>query len=279
VGRQLAARGLAFIALDRQQCDITDAACVAELFATHRPTLLINCAAHAKVDLCEQEPGKADAINGQAVRLLAEQSRLAGTKLVHYSTDFVFDGAATRPYRPEDPTNPLSAYGRSKLLGEQFLQGINPPGWIILRTAWLYGEDGACFPRTILAAARAGKPLKVVDDQIGSPTYAGDLAGATLDLIDRDASGLFHATNQGAASWYEFTRTILQEFNVAADLSPQSSADWKKTRPGAAHRPAYSVLDTFALESTLGRPMRQWQEALRDYRQAAEPAATSCLGS
>ncbi|MCC6423686.1 MAG: dTDP-4-dehydrorhamnose reductase [Phycisphaerales bacterium] len=268
IARQLSARGTSFVSLDRQQCDITNANAVADLFATHRPTLLINCAAHAKVDLCEQEPEKADAINGHAVGLLAQNAVQIGAKLVHFSTDFVFDGNGVLPYRPTDSTNPLSAYGRSKLLGEQQIQQINPSGWLILRTAWLYGEDGPCFPRTILAAAHAGKPLKVVNDQIGSPTYTADLAAATLELIDRQAAGLFHAVNQGTASWYEFTRAILDEFNLLADLTPQSSAEWKKTKPTAAHRPAYSVLDTSTLDSTLGHPMRPWRQALCDYHQA-----------
>lgn len=270
IARQLSARGIAYVALDRQQCDITDAKSVAGMFAAHRPTLMINCAAHAKVDLCEQEPDKADAVNGHAVKLLAGQARRTGTKLVHFSTDFVFDGTAAEPYRPAHPPNPLSAYGRSKLLGEQYLQEADPPRWLILRTAWLYGEDGPCFPRAILAAARAGKPLKVVDDQIGSPTYAGDLAWATLELIDREAHGHLHAVNRGQVSWYDFTRAILEEFNVQADLSPQSSADWKRTKPAAAHRPAYSVLDISTLEAIIGQPMRPWREALRDYRQAVQ---------
>ncbi|MCC7351792.1 MAG: dTDP-4-dehydrorhamnose reductase [Phycisphaerales bacterium] len=271
VARKLSARGIACTSLDRQQCDITDAAAVADLFAARRPTLLINCAAHAKVDLCEQEPEKADAINGHAVGSLAEHAARNGTKLVHFSTDFVFDGSAVQPYRPADPTHPLSAYGRSKLMGERLLQRANPAGWLILRTAWLYGEDGPCFPRTILAAARAGKPLKVVNDQIGSPTYAGDLAAATMELIDRNAGGLFHAVNQGAVSWFEFTRAILEEFHIPADLSPQSSAEWKKSKPAAAHRPAFSVLDSSDLEAAIGHPMRPWRDALHDYHHAIEP--------
>lgn len=277
VGRQLAARGVAFVALDRQECDITDDKAVEAMFDRHRPTLLINCAAHAKVDLCEQEPNQADAVNGHAVRVLAEHARRDRTKLVHFSTDFVFDGTSDRPCRPEDPTCPLSAYGRSKLLGENFLRQINPPGWVILRTAWLYGEDGPCFPRTILAAARAGKPLKVVDDQIGSPTYTGDLAGAMLDLIERNGMGLFHAVNRGSVSWFDFTRAILEEFGVKADLSRQSSAEWKQNKPDAAHRPAYSVLDASSLESVLGRPMRPWREALRDYRRAVESSGAPAV--
>src|SRR5204863_7341155 len=132
---------------------------------------------------------------------------------VHYSTDFVFDGAASRPYRPDDPTNPLSVYGRTKLSGERQLQDRLPRS-LMLRTAWLYGPGGPCFPQTMINLARQGKPLKVVDDQIGSPTFTHDLAEATLNLIDADARGIYHVVNSGQTSWFDFTAAILEEFNL-----------------------------------------------------------------
>ena len=187
---------------------------------------------------------------------------------MHYSTDFVFDGSGTRPYRTDDPVNPLSAYGRSKLLGEQAIQKINPPGWIIARTAWLYGPGGPCFPQTMINVAKAGKPLKVVADQIGSPTFTRDLAEATFELLDHNAGGLWHLTNSGSVSWHGFTAAILEEFGLKTDLSTTTSAEWKKLRPTSAHRPAYSVLDVEPFHQTVGRPMRPWREALVDYRQA-----------
>jgi dTDP-4-dehydrorhamnose reductase len=152
------------------------------------------------------------------------------------------------------------------------MAGSSTP-WLILRTAWLYGPGGPCFPQTMLNVARAGKPLKVVSDQIGSPTFTFDLADATLDLIDRDApSGVWHLINSGSVSWHGFAAAIFDEFGVAnADLSPITSADWKRTRPDSATRPAYSVLDTTPYERLTGRPMRPWREALRDYRRAVEP--------
>ena len=143
-------RGLRAVALDRSACDVTSDAIAAELFSRHHPTLLINCAAHTKVDLCEDEPAKADAINGHAVGRLASLAREHGTFLVHYGTDFVFDGRGARPYRADDPVNPLSAYGRSKLMGERLLQDHAPAQWLILRTSWLYGRGGPNFPRTIV---------------------------------------------------------------------------------------------------------------------------------
>jgi dTDP-4-dehydrorhamnose reductase len=185
--------------------------------------------------------------------------------LIHYSTDFVFDGSSTRPYRPEDQVKPLSAYGRSKLLGERAIQKINPPGWVIIRTAWLYGPGGPCFPQTMINAARAGKPLKVVDDQIGSPTFTHDLADATLDLLDRGAIGIWHVTNAGSVSWHGFTAAILDEFGLRTDLSKTTSAEWKKLRPNSAIRPAYSVLDVERFHQFVGRPMRDWRAALHAY--------------
>lgn len=274
----LAARKLSAVALDRTECDATHESDVRRLFSRHKPTLLINCAAHTKVDLCEDERDKADAINGHAVGTLAAVARDLGTYLVHYSTDFVFDGTSKRPYRTDDPVNPLSAYGRSKLLGERELQANAPPKWLILRTAWLYGRGGPNFPRTIVERARQtsassvepGQPLKVVNDQIGSPTYAPDLAAATFDLMDRGLTGLWHVTNAGQTSWYDFARAALEEFSVNVPITPVTTADWLKMRPKQATRPAYSVLDTEPLARAVGRPMRAWRDALHDFRLAVE---------
>ena len=268
-------RRLSHAAVDRAECDVTDEPAVRRLFAKHKPTLLLNCAAHAKVDLCEEQTQKADAINGHAAGTLAAMSREYGTCLVHYSTDFVFDGTKGRPYRPDDPVNPLSAYGRSKLLGEQKLREHAPAQWLILRTAWLYGRGGPSFPRTIVERARQGQPLKVVDDQVGSPTYTVDLAHATLELLDRQVTGIAHVTNAGSTSWFDFARAALEEFGVgttAASIAPISTADWIKLRPRQATRPAYSVLDTEAFTRATGHPMRPWREALRDFAAAVNRA-------
>jgi len=154
--RNLNARGMKAIALDRAACDLSRESDVKRAFDQYKPTLVFNCAAHTKVDLCEDEQEKANAINGHGVGYLAQAARRAGTFLVHYSTDFVFNGQGQRPYRTDDPTGPLSAYGRSKLLGEQKLQENAPDRWLICRTAWLYGRNGACFPRTMVERGRAG---------------------------------------------------------------------------------------------------------------------------
>jgi dTDP-4-dehydrorhamnose reductase len=266
----LAVRGREAVSLNRGELDVADHSALAKAFADYRPTLLLNCAAHTKVDLCEQESQKASAINGAAVGDMAALCRASGAALVHVSTDFVFDGSSRRPYLPRDPVNPLSAYGKSKLLGEQAIQENPPMRWLIVRTAWVYGRHGANFPRTMVQAARGGKPLTVVDDQIGSPTYTVDLAGAILDLLDSGASGLWHVTNSGQTNWYDFAKATLEEFGIRGEISPISSAEWAQKRPNSAIRPGYSVLDLSSLERQIGRPMRPWREGLADFRLAVE---------
>jgi dTDP-4-dehydrorhamnose reductase len=256
------------VALDRAHLDISDHSALEKAFDEHRPTLIFNCAAHTKVDQCEQEKEKADAINGSAVGDLAALCKKSGAALVHVSTDFVFDGTSRRPYLAGDGVNPLSAYGKSKLLGEQAIQDNPPSRWLIVRTAWVYGQHGANFPRTMVTAAQAGKPLTVVNDQLGSPTYTVDLAEAILDLLDSGAAGLWHATNSGQTHWFDFAKATLEEFNIRAKISPTTSADWATQRPTSARRPSYSVLDITELERQIRRRMRPWREALKDFRTA-----------
>jgi len=266
----LVLRGLKPISLDRAQLDIADHSALARAFAEHEPTLVLNCAAHTKVDLCEQETEKANAINGTAVGDIAALCRASGAVLVHVSTDFVFDGSSRRPYLPGDPVNPLSAYGRSKWLGEQAIQENSPSRWLIVRTAWVYGRHGANFPRTMVQAARAGKPLTVVSDQIGSPTHTPDLAAAILDLLDTGASGLWHVTNSGQTNWYDLAKATLAEFGVRAEISPISSSEWAQKRPTSAIRPGYSVLDLSALQRQIARPMPPWRQGLADFHEAVQ---------
>ena len=251
----------------RADCDVADAAQVDRLFARRRPTLVLNCAAYTKVDLAEKDEAQANRCNGHGPAVLAEACRRSGAALVHVSTDYVFDGRSTRPWRADDPVNPQGAYGRSKLLGERAIQSNPPPRWLILRTAWLYGPNGPNFVQTMLNAARAGKPLKVVNDQAGSPTYTFDLAEATLDLLDTGASGIYHVTNSGQTTWFDFARSIFQEWGLTPELAPITTADWQRMKPDSANRPAYSVLDLQPLERMLGRPMRPWRDALRAYRE------------
>jgi dTDP-4-dehydrorhamnose reductase len=267
--RGLQERGQSPFIAARADCDVSDRESVAATFERVRPTLLINCAAYTKVDLAEKETEAAHRANAVGPAVLAEACRRYGTALVHFSTDYVFDGTLRRPLRPKDPVGPQSAYGRSKLLGEQAIQACRPHRWYILRTAWLYGPNGPNFVETMLKVARAGKPLRVVNDQVGSPTYTFDLAAATLDLLDsldRGTSGIWHVANAGQTTWFDFARAIFEEWGLAPDLRPQSTDQWRATKPDGAVRPPYSVFDLSATERQLGRPMRPWREALRAYR-------------
>ena len=263
----LQSRGVRPTVVGRAECDIANPIDVALTVEQVRPTLIINCAAYTKVDLAEKEREQANRANGIGPSILAFQCRHHGIPLVHFSTDYVFDGRFSRPLRASDPCNPQSAYGKSKHLGEQNILKKEPPRWLIARTAWLYGPNGANFVQTMLNVARAGKPLRVVNDQVGCPTYTFDLAAATLDLLDRGANGIWHVSNAGQTTWFDFARAIFEEWGLAPDLQPTTSAEWKKTKPDSATRPAYSVFDLDPVEELLGRPMRPWREALRAYRE------------
>ena len=258
-------RGLRPVLLDRKACDLADAAAMLCVF-DHHPTLVLNCAAHTKVDLCEQEPDVANRVNGTAVGEIAAMCQQTGAALVHVSTDFVFNGQGTAPYRTDEPTAPLSAYGRSKLLGETELQAHAPARWLIVRTAWVFGRHGGNFPRTMVTVARAGKPLSVVSDQVGSPTYTVDLARGILALLDAGANGIYHFTNSGQTNWRDFAVAALAEFGVDHPVAGITSADWAKLKPNAAHRPMYSALDLSPFERATGTRPRGWQDALAAFR-------------
>jgi dTDP-4-dehydrorhamnose reductase len=266
----LKTRGVKASSLERSACDIANTGQVAAAFAQYKPTLVINCAAYTKVDLAEKERESADVCNGVAPGVVARECQKHDAPLVHFSTDYVFDGTLRRPLRPDDPVGPQSVYGRTKLAGEQNLQKHAPSRWIIARTAWLYGPNGANFVRTMVNAAKAGKPLSVINDQFGCPTYTFDLAEATLDLLDSGASGIWHVANAGETSWYDFARAIFEEWDLEPEIKPINSADWKAIKPDSATRPTYSVFDLAPLEQTLGRPIRGWRQALSAFKTAVD---------
>lgn len=269
--RQLNRRSISFSGVDRDSFDVTDQKQVGEIFEKLKPTLVFNCAAATNVDGCETDCMGAEKLNGQGVRYLADAAKQFGSRLVHYSTDFVFDGEKKTAYSEEDATNPLSAYGKTKLHGEENLRQINPPGYLLLRTAWLYGRPGNCFPRTMVQLATKGvDPLRVVCDQKGCPTLTDDLAEATLELIDKNAGGLFHATNSDSTNWCDFAKEIMREWGLANRVEALTSAQWQEMRPQSAHRPGNSVLDLGKIQKALGRRMRPWREALGDYHAQIE---------
>jgi dTDP-4-dehydrorhamnose reductase len=261
----LASRGVSPTVVGRQECDIVDRDNVASAMDRVRPTLVVNCAAYTKVDLAEKEQDQANACNGDGPGVVAAECQRRGVPLVHFSTDYVFDGSLRRPLRPNDPVGPQSAYGRSKLMGERAIAKVPGLEYLIVRTAWLYGPNGPNFVQTMVNVAKAGKPLRVVNDQAGSPTYTFDLAAATLDLLDRYARGIWHVSNAGETTWFDFAAAIFQEWGLTPDLKPTTSAAWKLSKPDSATRPAYSVFDLSAAEQRLGRPMRPWRDALADF--------------
>ena len=273
--QRFAQSGLNVTFADRATCDVCDEDSCTRAFRDLQPTLVLNCAAYTKVDLAEKEQAQADQCNGYGVGHLAGLCRDHDAMLVHFSTDYVFDGTVQTPLQPGDPLGPLGAYGKSKLLGERLLQQTPPARWLILRTAWLYGPGGPCFPATMVNAAKAGKPLKVIDDQHGTPTFTYDLVEATLNLVHLGATGVWHLTNGGDTTWYDFTAAILEEFGLQTPLARTTSADWKKLKPDSAHRPGYSVLDVTPYEAFTHLPMPGWRDALHRYRTALEDVAAA----
>jgi dTDP-4-dehydrorhamnose reductase len=271
--RALLQQGQQAYCLPRAALDIADPDSVAAAFDQYRPSLVLNCAAYTKVDMAEKESATADQINGHSVGRLARLCRDRGAALVHFSTDYVFDGSQNHPLKETDPVGPRSAYGRSKLLGEQLLEEQAPDHWMILRTAWLYGPGGPNFAATMINAATAGRPLSVVADQHGAPTFTEDLSAACVQLLQKDAAnGIYHVTNGGQTTWFDFTAAILERFHLSAPLSPTTTDEWRQKKPDSAPRPQFSVLDLSKTEKTLGRSMPDWRQGLERYHSAmSEP--------
>ena len=261
---ELAARAEPVIALNRADLDITDSRLVNEAVLEHAPDVILNCAAYTKVDLAETEEAAANAINGSAVELLAAAANEQHALLVQVSTDFVFDGAGrSEPYEVTDATGPLSAYGRSKLLGE--LAAAHAREHLIVRTSWLFGAQGPNFVEAIRNQIRKGtNPLRVVADQHGRPTYTPHLARAILRLVDASARGIVHYADTDACSWFDFAAAIAEGSGIT--VQPVTSAEF----PRPAKRPAYSVLSTSRYEQLTGAQPDSWRDGLREYL-AARP--------
>jgi len=248
-------------ACDIDEIDITDPQSIAQGFERFTAELLINCAAYTDVDGCETNRRQAFAVNGDGPGHLARACRAHHSKLIHISTDFVFNGRGDRPYQPEDPPDPISVYGQSKLAGERALQE-NIQDYIIVRTSWLFGKHGENFVSTICRLGQERPYLEVVDDQVGSPTYAVDLARALLHLAAAGARGIFHFSNEGHCTWYEFAGEIVRQFGLRTEIRPIRSE--KLDRP--ALRPSWSVMDITRYKEATGQSVRRWQDALADYQ-------------
>lgn len=237
--------------------DITNPMGVMNLVQDLRPQIIINCAAHTQVDLCETDQERAYAINALGPKHLAEAAQAVEAKLIHISTDYVFNGEKGEAYTEEDDTDPKSVYGATKLAGEEFVQTICENHQIV-RTAWLYGE-GKNFVRTMLRLHKEGKDIRVVSDQIGSPTSAVELARALVFLMDREERGIFHAVCEGITSWYEFACEIFRLRGEAVTVIPIKTEEFRT----AAKRPAYSVLGADRL-NRMGYHLKEWKDALKE---------------
>ena len=247
---------------DVAELDITDYTAIEKFIQVHEVDTIINCAAYTAVDRAEDEPGPAAEINTQAVANLAKAAQKEDCLLIHISTDYVFDGTATTPYTEKIKTCPVSVYGKTKLAGEE---AIIRSGcfYIIIRTAWLYSAFGHNFVKTILRLAEELPEINVVNDQIGTPTYAEDLAKAIVKIMANDDrvehEGIYHYSNAGVCSWYDFAVEIVRLSGLNCRVNPVTTAEY----PTKTHRPAYSVLDKTKIKHTFGVEVPEWQEALR----------------
>jgi dTDP-4-dehydrorhamnose reductase len=256
----LSERGHEVAAPPEDELDVTDIDRVTSAANSSKPDLIVNCAAYTNVDGAEAEEDEALRLNGYAVQNLCLVCRESGIPLVHFSTDYVFDGASDHPYRIDDSPNPTTAYGRTKLTGEQHvLQSMGE--FYLIRTAWLFGHHGKNFVETMLDLGRSRRQISVVNDQKGCPTWTRDLAAATAGLIESGRYGVYHVTNSEPTTWFGFATEIFRLSGMDVEVLPTTTEQF----PRPARRPANSVLDPFPLPQVLGREMPSWREALGEY--------------
>jgi dTDP-4-dehydrorhamnose reductase len=255
--------GYDFIFTDTENLDLTDGTTVSEFIGGTAPDWIINCAAYNFVDKAEAEPGTAMKVNGLAVKNLT--NAIAGTecRLIHVSTDYVYDGNASVPYDENAPVSPLTAYGVSKLAGEKY--ALLHPSTMVIRTSWLYSSYGTNFAKTILRAAREKGSLRVVFDQTGTPTYAADLARAIMHIISGTirnhfafTAGIYNYSDEGVCSWYDFATEIINEAGIECSITPVTSGEYRQ----AAQRPSYSVMNKAKIRETYGLTIPHWRTSL-----------------
>lgn len=253
-------------AMDHAALDVTDESAVARAFREFPPHAVLHCAAYTDVDGAEREPERALAVNRDGARRVAEAARQQNASVIYVSTDYVFDGTGTEPYREEAETRPLSAYGTSKLEGERAVANACPDGFVVVRSAWLYGA-GKGFVDWARARLEKGDTVPVIEDQRGSPTRADDLAAALVRLAEERARGIFHFVNRGEATWLDVGRVVAEELGHDVNrLTPIRAA----TLARPAVRPAYSVLSVERYQNVTGDEVRPWRDALKDYLRTAD---------
>lgn len=273
VVREARRRGWPVSGSGRTGFDVTDADAVRARVEAERPDVVVHCAAHASVDAAEGEPDLAFAVNRDGAAHVARASARVGARLVHVSTDYVFDGSKDSPYVPEDPTGPLSVYGRSKLAGERAVLQASDDA-LVVRTSWVYGTARPCFVTNMIAMAERGEAPAVVDDQWGGPTSAPSAASTLLDLALAGATGVWHAADRGACTPAELADEAIRLRGLDVRVARVSS----EGRAAAAPRPRWSALDVAATEALLGRAMPCWKDALAAFVAALPPAGASKAG-
>lgn len=249
-----------YVFTDVEELDITNAEKVTEFFDQYKPAICINAAAYTAVDKAETDKDLALKINAHAVGNLAENCRKINTRFIHISTDYVFDGTASSPYKENHPVNPVNFYGESKLKGEGIALA-SYPSTVIIRTSWVYSFYGNNFVKTMLRLMKEREKINVINDQFGSPTYAADLAEAIMHIATGTDSkgGIYHFSNEGVISWFDFAVAIKELAGLSCDIKPIDTAGY----PTPAKRPAYSVIDKEKIKSTFGIELKDWKESLQ----------------
>lgn len=248
------------VGVSSRDFDLTDEAAVIKYVEKLKPDAIIHCAAYTAVDKAEDNPERCIAVNVGGTRNLAHAATMVGAKLLYISSDYVFDGTLDRPYEIDDGTNPLNVYGKSKLLGENAVRELVRQHFIV-RTSWVFGANGGNFVKTMLRLVKEGRKLKVVSDQIGSPTYTCDLAQLLCEMIETEKYGVYHVTNSGFCSWYEFACEIFKQAGIDAEITPVDTAEF----PTRARRPQNSRLSQLSLDSAGFERMRDWKPALAHF--------------
>jgi dTDP-4-dehydrorhamnose reductase len=246
---------------DKDELDITDAGAIKSFVEANAIDVIINCAAYTAVDKAEEDQVNADKINHLAVKYLAEIAKEKNIKLIHVSTDYVFDGRNFKPYTEMDIVNPQSVYGKTKLDGEKALQEVNPENSIIIRTSWVYSSYGANFVKTMLRLGKEKEQLGVIYDQVGTPTYAKDLAQTILEIlpkIDNEKVEIYHYSNEGVLSWYDFAKEIMKMAKLNCQINPIETKEY----PTPANRPYYSLLNKSKVKKHFGLSIPYWKDSL-----------------
>lgn len=265
VCQTLARQGIPFTGVGSSECDIADERAVWRLFERVQPDAVIHCAAYTKVDLAEDEPERCWAVNVDGTRNIALACRASGAKILYVSTDYVFPGTGEQPYSPMSPTGPLNVYGRSKLAGELVVQSLLSR-FFIVRISWVFGKNGGNFVKTMLRLGQTHDHVRVVCDQIGSPTYTADLAPLLCSMIQTDRYGIYHATNEGTCSWAEFAEAIFETAGLKVTVEPIPSSEY----PVKACRPMNSRMDKACLDDAGYQRLPHWRDALRRFCKTIE---------